>query len=361
MKYCNAGWAVAWSLLLAGAAAAEAPVLVELLDEIQVAPGVVTLGEIAELSGGNGGIRDELSRVRIAMLGPGTKELNLTRRRVEVALRLSGLDESCELVGVDEVTVIAQRDRGVRRASLTRRVADDSPDDSAETSVETAGEEIGERRGARPASTGQLPLERQILEQVASRLQLEPSRVRVTLLSTPSGVSDEAILQPSITSVQLGAGQVRLRVWELGKFTGMSQVNCHIEAELPVVVSRRGVPAQRVLTEEDLVVESQWVDSGTAAPESVDLLLGRQLRQPVAAGVRVRLADTSEIRTQDQYVVRPRELATVVSRAGAVTVTLRNARVLDNGKIGDVVRFENPSTERVAYARVTGPGRLEIQ
>jgi flagella basal body P-ring formation protein FlgA len=64
--------------------------------------------------------------------------------------------------------------------------------------------------------------------------------------------------------------------------------------------------------------------------------------------------------TELPAAVRQGEWADLVRATGALRVVAK-VRVLDNGKIDQSVRVQNPATNRILLARVSGPGELQLR
>ena len=64
----------------------------------------------------------------------------------------------------------------------------------------------------------------------------------------------------------------------------------------------------------------------------------------------------------DDSAVRRGDTVTIVIQAPGVTLSSR-ARALEDGAVGQTVRFLNPVSNRIIEANVTGPGaaRAELQ
>ncbi|MBX9582089.1 MAG: hypothetical protein K2X87_17425, partial [Gemmataceae bacterium] len=118
-------------LLAAGVAYAAGPVVVTLRDQASATTAAVTVGDVADVSGGDPTVRERIARLDLAEFKARDPGLTLTRRAVEYRLRLAGLDPAeVQVAGAERVTVTPAR-RAVTadevvaaaRAELLRRLA----------------------------------------------------------------------------------------------------------------------------------------------------------------------------------------------------------------------------------------------
>lgn len=95
-------------VLLAGTARAADPVVVVVREKAAVGTAAVTVGDVAEVVGGDAAARDRVARLDLAEITPRGPAVVVPRRAVEYRLRLAGVD-GVRVTGADRVTVTADR------------------------------------------------------------------------------------------------------------------------------------------------------------------------------------------------------------------------------------------------------------
>ena len=106
------------------------PVTVELTERATVGTAMVTVGDVAVVSGGDADLRARVSRLDLADLKPRDQNIVLGRRSVEYRIQLAGID-AVRVVGAERSTVAVARRSvtteevvAVARAELFRHSAD---------------------------------------------------------------------------------------------------------------------------------------------------------------------------------------------------------------------------------------------
>jgi flagellar basal body P-ring formation protein FlgA len=82
--------AVLSAVLTANGLCAAEPVIVELQAESKVQLAVVTIGDVAQISGGDAAIRERVARLDLADVKPREQSLIVTRRVLDYRIRLAG-------------------------------------------------------------------------------------------------------------------------------------------------------------------------------------------------------------------------------------------------------------------------------
>lgn len=316
-------------LLLAVPAAAGEPVRIELPDRATVSAAVVTVGDVARLSGGDPLIRRTVARLDLAELpARGDAVLSVTRKQVEFRLKLAGLTASdYELDGAERTTVV------VAKRAVT-----------ADEVVATAKDALVKRL-AWPAE--ELSLE--VVQPVAAKLPEAAVGEEVTLTA-----------EPHSGTVQLGRTQmdVTIRVRGDRRFA----VPVVIEAKLiqAVAVIVKPVPAGEALSETNVRIERRAIDASRRYLPADDLV-GRKVTRPLPAGYTLCVGDIEQRPANTEPVlIRARQRVTLTVRLGAMNVSA-SGEAMQDGKLGQTVRVQNIDSKKVLTGKVSGPGVVDIE
>ena len=131
------------------------------------------------------------------------------------------------------------------------------------------------------------------------------------------------------------------------------------DAGAMVVVARRALPRGKLLGPDDVTLVSLTSDQleahrAVSWTDTIDQVVGKELRRAVRAG-----APIPPDETQPPIAARRREAVDVTVQAGACTVRM-TAIALENGRLGEMIRLQNPNGKGDFMARLTGPGRAEV-
>ncbi|WP_311196567.1 flagellar basal body P-ring formation chaperone FlgA [Rugamonas fusca] len=124
------------------------------------------------------------------------------------------------------------------------------------------------------------------------------------------------------------------------------------QVSAPVVVSATDVPAGKVLTDEDLLLERHELVSLTDVLASPQAALGMSGKRTLRAGEVLRMALLAA-----PTVVKRGDAVTIVARRDQIEVSMAG-EALDSGARGALVRVRN-ANGTVLRARVTGEGTVE--
>lgn len=304
--------------LTAGFAAAAETVNVNA--EATVTGPYVTLGEVAEISGGNPDRVRMLRELRLGSAPQPGQRMVLTAETL--GMRLAG-------TGADFGGVIWQVP-----PNLT---------------IITAGQNIsGDRLVAEAAAI------------IRQRLGTAGENdVTVTALGTPQDVV--APLGQAAFKVELPQG-IRLNVPTIAQvavsldgrqFTTVA-VKFGIKAYQNVVVAARNIGAAEVITADSLRFERLEVGRMAGYLTDAQKAIGLMARRQIAAGMPL-----TEAALDKPPLVKPGNTVLIVAKIGDITVTA-SGKVLQQGGEGEVVRVQNVSSNRILTARVVDSATVEV-
>ncbi|MBA5688829.1 flagellar basal body P-ring formation protein FlgA [Duganella sp. LX47W] len=124
------------------------------------------------------------------------------------------------------------------------------------------------------------------------------------------------------------------------------------QVSAPVVVSATEVPAGKVLTDEDVLLERHELSSLTDVVATPRAVLGMSGKRTLRAGEVLRMALLAA-----PTVVKRGDAVTIVARRDQIEVSMAG-EALDSGARGALVRVRN-ANGTVLRARVTGAGTVE--
>jgi flagella basal body P-ring formation protein FlgA len=124
------------------------------------------------------------------------------------------------------------------------------------------------------------------------------------------------------------------------------------QVSAPVVVSATDIPAGKVLSDEDLLLERHELVSLTDAVASPGAVVGLSGKRMLRAGEVLRMALLAA-----PMVVKRGDAVTIVARSEQIEVSMAG-EALDSGARGALVRVRN-ANGAVLRARVTGEGTVE--
>ncbi|HJV02638.1 MAG TPA: flagellar basal body P-ring formation chaperone FlgA [Burkholderiaceae bacterium] len=124
------------------------------------------------------------------------------------------------------------------------------------------------------------------------------------------------------------------------------------QVSAPVVVSATEIPAGKVLTDEDLLLERHELASLTDAVATPRAVVGMSGKRTLRAGEVLRMALLTA-----PTVVKRGDAVTIVARRDQIEVSMAG-EALDSGARGALVRVRN-ANGTVLRARVTGEGTVE--
>jgi flagella basal body P-ring formation protein FlgA len=328
-----AGLALAWWLVglsidtSADVPATGDPVVVRLKARAEVPARHVTVGHVAELSGGPATLRAQIARIDLEEFGGGTS-LKIKRRHVEYRLRLTDLPATAfRVVGEDETVAVAVRQPLSHEAVV---------------------------RAAMAAVMKRLPWPE---EDLSVRL-VQPVTAVLPAVSDPA----EATLQAEPHSANVGPGRVQMNVtvYVAGEKKLMLPVYLEVRVVQAVVIARKSLGRGDVLSEDTTITDRRAVDAAAKVP-APEVVMGRKLKRSLAAGAVVQTSDVEDLPTQTSpALVKARQPVKMLTRSGSFTIRA-DGEALQEGRLDDLVRVQNTASKKVVVGKVTGPGTVEIE
>lgn len=337
----SAHWRTFWIVsvvLLGSTAIAEspgAPLVIKLRSRQTVPSGIVTLGQLADLQA-NGPASASLRELDVLSVpAEGREVIVINRKQIELRLRLAG---------VDPAGIIW---RGAEQVELTV-AGTESAMPAASTAVPLLADRLIEQLQALLAERWQVP-EQEIDVRILSPIDVWQVPAERHQRVEPTWGDD---LLP-------GRRSLWVRVYATGQPVQTRLVQLEIRRLHKRCFARQALPAGTILSAEHLRQEQVW-STQPVADQPLEELIGRQLRQGVAAGQAVQPGQLLPLATAASPGVRMREIVSVTARCRTLEVTLQAAEALQNGNVGERILLRNPESKRVIAGTVIGPGQVEI-
>ena len=328
------GLALAWWLIGIGvdmdtsadAPSGPAPVVITLKAKVNVSGRTVTIGDVADLSGGSDPLRERAAALDLGEFGA-TDAMTVKSRQIEFRLRLADFPVKLfRIEGAAETAVAAVRQP------------------VTEESVFEAAKKAALQRLPWPATDLAIKL-------------VQP----ITAPMPAAAAGDEVTLkaEPHAAAVAPGRVQIDVTIFVRGEKKLALPVYLDIRVIQRVALARRGLSRGELLLEENVLTDRRATEptAKVAAPET---LTGRRLKRSVAAGQVIQPADLEDAPVDAAGVlVRNRQAVKMTVRLGAVNV-VANGEAQQDGKMGDRVRVQNVDSKKVVVGRVTGAGAVDV-
>ncbi len=320
--------------LLAGAAAERGGAAELSLREKFACQGpVVRLGDVADLSVGDGEENERLSKLELFPAPPAGRERFLSVREIQDMLALRGVDISRHrFSGASRIVVT----RPVEVKKVVReQLIDDSARNSANRRVRAAI--LDYLRGSDSAKAWSVEME------------LNPEQIRALL---------GPVRQIAVSGGQSPwTGEQRFRINVVRQDQTPLEFAADARVSLPasVVVAVRAIPRDAILTEADLALTQDVVLNGEAETfPSIAEAVGRQTMHSIPVG---KVLEKSWVCSP--LLVRRGEIVTVTARTSGVRVST-NARARADGSRGDLIAVESLQDRKPYYVRVCGIREAEV-
>ena len=310
---------------------------------------VVTLGDIAEINGAeingaqingaqiNGagqGANERLAAVDLFPAPPAGRELFLHVREIQDILALRGEDIARHrFSGSSRIAI--KRSCGVKQAAYEKPISD-ATSRSANRRVHDA---VLDYLKSSSASTKAWTVDLTLMPE-----QIRPFLGPVRQIAVGGGKSP-------------WTGPQRFRITVVRQDQPPVEFEVDAQVTLPdsVVVARRAIPRDTILTAADLAIcpdVSGGSDIETLS--TIEEAVGRQTTRTISVG---KVIDKQWIRSP--LLVRRGEIVTVTASASGIRVST-NARARGDGSLGELISVESLHDRKTFYARVCGTRETEV-
>ncbi len=278
----------------------------------------ILLGDVAQLTGGDRAWVTRLERLEIAQAAPAGGVLKLTAHSVRIAIRKSGIRGEVEVSGA-ETCEVGTRSQEFDTDSLA----------SAVKSLVVSG-------------TGESPED------------IEVKLGRGQKLIVPAGVLTTRV-KPPLSGKYEGNQLYTAEIMVDGRLVKKQPLRAQTEIRRPALVVLSRVERGEKLTEGN--VASQRVPSSRATGDVLNdpsSALGRTAARALEPGRVLRVGDLA-----DPPLVRRNGVVTALVRKGNIELAVE-AKALDDGKTGQVIRIQNVASGKIFKARVVDDRNVEV-
>jgi flagella basal body P-ring formation protein FlgA len=281
---------------------------------------VVRIQDVATLTGGDPAIRQKLGTLELNELPSPQSILDVSADRVRLRALLAGISDKKFKVLPGSTTV-----RQVDSANLQTRVEQAI---RAQTAVTYGcGEDSVEVELVTP------------LESIVSKASLDANSLSATAklpADLPAGVrACELTLFDDFGNRTNTTAQIKITI-----FRDLARV-------------REFVPRGTVLTEELVVKSRHPLENNQVSFVSYEQAVGKVAQSDIAQFSLIKAPAISEKTNQAlPVVVKRNSLMRLTVQKGTLTVTIKNARADQDGRVGEVISFTNLDSKRVIRAKI---------
>lgn len=303
------------------------PVRIALRPSAAVPERLVTLADLAVLSGGDENLRQRLARLDVSD-PPTERGTRITQTRVQFRVLLDGVpQDQFRLAGAAATRVrldTATLDDQVVLSALRRSLAAHfhvAEEDIYAQLRQPIGEEAAREIGGRTVT----------LEPLLPQT-FRPGQVQLNMAAREAGNL-------------------------VATFPVVVDVRIYVNVAKPVVPIGRG----EVLTDQN-VQQSRIPLSGYLLDQYAPRAQGLVARRGLSIGEIIKRTDLQEPpQERIPYAVNPRDKVRIVARKAGLTVVLDAAEVLERGRLGDTIRVRNMNSRRIVTGQLTSPSEVEIK
>ena len=160
---------------------------------------------------------------------------------------------------------------------------------------------------------------------------------------------------------RLGAVSMHVGIYSENNLVTTIPVNLQVRLLRSVPVARSTLSPRDVLSADDI----EWTRLPVATRDLFEQdaeLTGRVLRRRITPGQVLRPADVStRSNAANSYVIQSRSPVRLIARKGELRVVMGGAVSMQRGKIGQTIRFQNPSTRKIIFAKIIDSNTAEIR
>jgi len=309
---------------------------VALRTSVTAPDGLLTLGDVAKLSGGDSATRERIERLDVANSSTAGNTATVSKKRVCLRLLLAGYSlTDFTVTGPDEISILS----GESSAGSTGMV----------TSVDEA------------------TLENSIRDALAERFHLAPEDLEVHLaaplapLPEIAGVSSRRLrIEPYLPSaLRLGRTQMRVGLFVGDEFNKTINVTADIAKYQEIARAGELIMPGDPFSDQNIKTVRQRITGYAQYVSPIDAI-GRKAKRSIRAGEAVRVYDIDDRRDTSPILVKPRDRVHLIARKGRLTVTLTDAEVLKSGRLGEYILVKNPNSGKQVVGRVLSRSEVEV-
>lgn len=301
---------------------------IALRPQVTVTERIVTVGDLATITGGTPAARSRAAALDLFELDDAQPEASITQTLVQARLLLAGFArDSVRIEGaaVSHIVLHGSRDAEQRVLDRVRQVV---------------------------ATHRALPVE-EVVVQLAQPLSDD-------LLDLVAATPDESLAVRVASGSTSGRTRIELWTTDVRGARRVTPATVDVRFRQLVPVAARPLAARQPLTPGDVVLDEREVVQ-RAVWLNLDDLAGKAVRRPVSPGEILTERDLVPAAAESApVVIKPRDVVRLTARTGRLILVVPTAEALQAGRQGELIRVRNPTSGRIVVGRVIGPGEVEV-
>ncbi len=296
--------------------------------EVRCFEKAVKLKHIAEVSSTNPRIAAKIKELDIDQIEEDQNTIKVSKEQVRIRLVLSGIkDSQFQLSGHDSLTVVAARPTS-KRKSVTKALT----------------------------------------TQIAEQFHMPHSNIQVTIDSKfqmldSSGFDFDSIQvqQEFGNELPLGKRKVETTVRDLNGELQALRIPVTVAVFRDLVVAKKNISKGQTLTPRDVVSVRRPVMRRNVKLASYEQVLGMQAQTDIQQHELIKSNLVRQNKPASSFVIKRNSYVNIVARRGSLSVVLKDAKALENGKIGEKITLVNPKTKERVVGKVLDSSTVEIR
>ena len=308
---------------------------------------LVTVGDIARVTGEPAYLRDRISRIDVAKVSADRIE-SVSAAQVGIRLLLAGVPEHAYELRGERCRV--RLEVPIRPTTVPRPVSPEKNIIFTETFL------LNEIRDAlaNEMNADHEDIKLRFLQPLKLTEKLEAAEsTRIYLPTRP---------KPGVLIMTIGFLDKR------GKLVGSIRASTEFNQIVTVPVATKRINSGEAFGPTNVRLERHRRVNGIEPADS-ESLVGRIAKRSVSSGKTIRSSDVrisalpvkKPRKAPAPYIVKSRDSVELVARKGGVVVSIPNAQILQSGRRGDLVQVRNPRSQQIVTGRVVSGTRVEIR
>jgi flagella basal body P-ring formation protein FlgA len=270
---------------------------------------VVTVGDLATISGGSAFQRTQISQLDIDVISAEKPVLTVPRKQIEMRILLAGVTEDSPRVDGPEMIEV----RFQANVEFQKRI------------------------------------ESIVQQELSAQFGLEIENVTVTLLDNDAANQVREYLDLGqidgtaffSTRLPLGRQSVRMELSDVHGNRYSGSFDFQIVVVRDVLITTEPISKGRVLTEDSFQQTQRPIDDQKIQLVCLDQLEGKVAARDLDSNVLLQSSHITDRSRTARYVVKRNSYVDLIRNDGKINIRLKNARVLTPGAVGDTVEVLN--------------------
>ena len=296
--------------------------------EIRCFAETVKLKHIARISSGNARIASEIEELDIDQFATGQSSIVVSKEQIRIRLALSGIDESrIRVSGPESLTVVAAKPKSQRE--LVARV---------------------------------------ISERIAGRFHIPVDDIQVIIdskfqLDDSSGLDVATLrLEHDITNeIPLGRQTIGVSAVDTKGQGHSMRIPVSIAVIRDLVVANKNISKGQLFSPTDVESVRRPVMRRNVRFASFEQVVGTEAQSDIQQYEIIKSNVIRKPRAVSSFAVKRNSHVTITARRGSLSVVLKDAKALENGKIGDRITLINPDTKERIVGKVIDASNVEVR